>query len=126
MPVSVKDLLAAANEAVPRITPEAARKAIDDGNALIVDVRDAQEVAASGKIKGAINISRGMIEFRADPTAPSRDSAFQLDRPIIVYCASGGRSALAGKALKDMGYKNVSNLGGFQDAKKAGIETEPA
>lgn len=126
MPASVKDLLAAANEAVPSITPEEARKAIADGNTLIVDVRDSQEVATSGKIKGAINISRGMIEFRADPALPYHDPAFQLDRPIILYCASGGRAALAGKVLNDMGYKNVRNLGGFQDAKKAGLETEPA
>jgi rhodanese-related sulfurtransferase len=65
-----------------------------------------------------------MIEFRADPATPSHNPAFQKDRPIILYCASGGRSALAGKVLKDMGYENVQNLGGFKEAAEAGIEIE--
>jgi|SRR5512139_380249 rhodanese-related sulfurtransferase len=125
MPVCVKDLLAAAREAVPAITPEEARKCMAEGDALIVDVRDAHEVAATGKVKGAINVSRGMIEFRADADTPYHEPAFQKERLIIVYCASGGRSALAGKALKDMGYERVHNLGGFNAAKEAGIDTEP-
>lgn len=124
--VSVKELLAAANEAVPRITADEAARLIAEVNALIVDVRDAAEVAATGKIKGAINVSRGMIEFRADADTPYHDPAFQRDRCIIVYCASGGRSALAGKTLKEMGYVQVHNLGGFKDAKEAGLEIEAA
>lgn len=125
MPICVKDLLAAAREAVPAMTPEDAMKCMADGDVLIVDVRDAHEVAATGKVKGAINVSRGMIEFRADADTPYHEPAFRKDRLIIVYCASGGRSALAGKALKDMGYEQVHNLGGFKDAKEAGIDTEP-
>ena len=100
MPANVKDMLAAANAAVPRITPDAARKMIADGNALVVDVRDPAEVAASGKVKGAINIPRGMLEFRADPDTAYFDKSFSKDRPVIVYCASGGRSALSGQTLK--------------------------
>ncbi|MBT9471713.1 MAG: rhodanese-like domain-containing protein [Pseudomonadota bacterium] len=126
MPTSVKDLLAAANEAVPRISPAEAKKLIAHENALVVDVRDPPEVAATGKVKGAINISRGMIEFRADSDTASYDPAFQKDRPIILYCASGGRSALAGKALKEMGYGRVQNLGGFKDASEGGLDIEPA
>jgi rhodanese-related sulfurtransferase len=83
-------------------------------------------VAKSGKLKGATHVSRGMIEFRADADTPSHDPQFRKDRPVILYCASGGRSALAGKVLKDMGYTNVRNLGGFKDAADAGFETEPA
>ena len=64
---------------------------------LIVDVRDAPEVQASGKVKGALNVSRGMIEFRADPAVPYHDPAFTKDKTIILYCASGGRSALSGR-----------------------------
>jgi rhodanese-related sulfurtransferase len=124
--VSVKSLLAAANEAVPRIAAQEAARLIAEENALVVDVRDAPEVAATGKVKGAINVSRGMIEFRADADTPYHDPAFQKDRRIIVYCASGGRSALVGKTLKDMGYLHVHNLGAFKDAKEAGIATEPA
>lgn len=115
MPTSVKDMMGAANAAVPKITADEARKLIADENAVVVDVRDAPEVLASGKIKGAINISRGMLEFRADAETPYHNAELQKDRPIILYCASGGRSALSGKVLKDMGYQRVYNLGGFKD-----------
>ena len=125
MSVSVKQLLAAANAAVPKIGVEEARKLVAEG-ALIVDVRDGTEVAKTGKLKGAVHVSRGMIEFRADAETPYHDSQFRKDRPVILYCASGGRSAMAGKVLKDMGYTNVHNLGGFKDAADAGLEVEPA
>lgn len=126
MSICVKDLLAAAHEAVPRISSDEVMKCIVDGDALVIDVRDAHEVATTGKVKGAINVSRGMIEFRADAATPYYNPAFRKERLTIVYCASGGRSALVGKVLKEMGYENVHNLGAFEDAKKAGIETEPA
>jgi len=125
MSVSVKQLMAAANDAVPKISAEEARKLVAKG-ALLVDVRDGTEVAKSGKLKGAVHVSRGMIEFRADAETPYHDPQFRKDRPVILYCASGGRSALAGKVLKDMGYTNVHNLGGFKDAADAGLEVEPA
>lgn len=126
MPISVKQLMAAANEAVPKISVDEARKLAAKENALIVDVRDGTEVAKTGKLKGAVHVSRGMIEFRADAETQYHDPQFQKDRPVILYCASGGRSALAGKVLKDMGYAKVHNLGGFKDAADAGFETEPA
>ncbi|MDE3079849.1 MAG: rhodanese-like domain-containing protein [Paracoccaceae bacterium] len=123
MPVTVKDLMAAANAAVPRITQAEAREMIAAG-ALVVDVRDGPEVEKAGKVKGALHISRGMLEFRADPATPYHAADFQPDRPVIVYCASGGRSALAGKVLKDMGYDKVFNLGAFKDWVEAGGEVE--
>ena len=126
MPTSAKDLLAAARAAVPAITPAEAKRLVDTADALIVDVRDGTEVAASGKAKGAVAVSRGLLEFRADPDLPSHLPAFRKDRPIILYCASGGRSALAGKTLVDMGFTNVRNLGGFKDWVDAGGEVEPA
>ncbi len=113
MPESVADLLAAANAVVPRITPGEARALLEGGDVLVVDVREAQEVAASGKVAGALHVTRGMLEFRADPASAYHDPAFRKDRTVILYCASGGRSALAGKALLDMGYRDVRNLGGF-------------
>jgi rhodanese-related sulfurtransferase len=126
MSVSVKQLMTAANEAVPKISADEARRLVAKENALIVDVRDGTEVANTGKIKGAVHVSRGMIEFRADTEAASHDPQFQKDRPVILYCGSGGRAALAGKVLKDMGYTKVRNLGGFKDAVDGGLETEPA
>lgn len=115
MTTSLKQMLEAANAAVPKITPEQAADMIAKGNPLVLDVRDAAEVAASGKIAGAVNVSRGMLEFRADPESPYHDKSFEKGKTVILYCASGGRAVLAGKLLKDMGYDNVYNLGGFKD-----------
>ena len=115
MATSVKQMMEAANAAVPRITPDQARTMIAKGNTLVVDVRDAPEVEKSGKLAGAVHVSRGMLEFRADPESPYHDKNFAKDKTVILYCASGGRSALSGKTLKDMGYDQVFNLGAFKD-----------
>jgi rhodanese-related sulfurtransferase len=120
---SVKDLVAAANAVVPRITPDEARQKIDSG-ALVVDVRDAAEVDKSGKVAGAVHVPRGMLEFRADPETPYYDKNFEKGRPVILYCASGGRAALSGQALKEMGYDDVHNLGGFNDWAESGGAVE--
>jgi rhodanese-related sulfurtransferase len=120
MAKSVKDLVEAANAVVPRITPEQAKELIQAGNAVVVDVRDAAEVSKSGKVAGAVHIPRGMVEFRADSESPYYDEKLAKDKPVIVYCASGGRAALSGQALKEMGYGEVYNLGGFNDWAEAG------
>jgi rhodanese-related sulfurtransferase len=112
---SVKQLVEAANAVVPRITIAEAQELIAEGNALVVDVRDLPEVQQSGKVAGAVHVPRGMLEFRADPEAPSHNPHFGKDKTVIVYCGSGGRSALAGQVLKEMGYGEVYNLGAFKD-----------
>jgi len=124
MTTNLKEMMDAANAAVPRITPAQARDMVAQGNTLIVDVRDALEVEKSGKIAGAVNVSRGLLEFRADPDSPSHDKSFAKDKNVIVYCGSGGRAALSGKVLKDMGYERVYNLGGFKDWAESGGEVE--
>jgi rhodanese-related sulfurtransferase len=124
MHASVKTMMEAANAAVPKISHAEAQRMAKDGGALLVDVRDAPELAQNGKVPGALNVSRGMLEFRADPDSPYHDKAFDKGRPVILYCASGGRSALAGKVLKDMGYREVYNLGGFKDWVEGGGEVE--
>jgi rhodanese-related sulfurtransferase len=126
MPTSLKEMLAAANAAVPRVPPAEARALIGRGNVLVVDVRDPAELQAAGKLKGAVNVPRGMLEFRADPESPYHNRAFASDKTVLVYCASGGRSALSGKTLKDLGYAAVYNIGGFKELADAGLETEPA
>src|ERR1700751_4807261 len=73
---------------------------------------------------GAVNVSRSFLEFRVDPDSPSHDKNFAKDKNVIVYCGSGGRAALSGKLLKDMGYERVYNLGGFKDWADAGGEVE--
>lgn len=124
MAKSVKQMLEASNAAVPRITPVEAREMIGENNTLVVDVRDAPEVEKSGKVAGAVHVSRGMLEFRADPESPYHDKNFAKDKTLILYCASGGRSALAGQVLKDMGYDRVYNLGAFKDWAESGGPVE--
>lgn len=125
MPSSVKEMLAAANAVVPRLNPADARDMIGKGDVLVVDVRDAQELAVGGKLKGAVNVSRGMLEFRADPDSPYHDPAFQKEKILVIYCGSGGRAALSGKTLKELGYQTVYNAGGFKELADAGLDTEP-
>jgi len=124
MATNVKQLMEAANAAVPRITPAQAKEMIAKGNTLVVDVRDSAEVEKSGKVAGAVNVSRGMLEFRADPDSPYHDKNFDKGKTVLVYCASGGRSALSGKVLKDFGFNNVYNLGAFKDWAESGGAVE--
>src|SRR4029453_7347630 len=124
MVTSVKQMIEAANAAVARITPQQAREMIVKGDTLVVDVRDAPEVEKSGKVAGAVHVSRGMLEFRADPESPYHDKNFDKSKALIVYCASGGRSALSGKVLKDMGYDRVYNLGAFKDWAESGAPVD--
>lgn len=124
MTLGVKQMMEAANAAVPKITPAEAREKIAKGNTLVVDVRDGTEVLASGKVAGAVHVSRGLLEFRADPEAPTHDKNFAREKTVLIYCASGGRAALAGKLLKDMGYAEVYNMGGFKDWADSGGAVE--
>ena len=121
---TVQSMLAEAEAAVPRINPEDARKLLGQPDVLFLDVREPPEVATSGKVQGALAIPRGLVEFRADPASPMHDAAFDRAKTIVAYCASGGRSALVGKTLKDMVYASVRNLGGFKGWVDAGGEIE--
>ena len=124
MATSVKQMMEAANAAVPKITAAQAKEMIARGNTLMVDIRDGTEVAVTGKAAGALHVSRGVLEFKADTELPSHDKNFAKDKTIILYCASGGRAALAGKLLKDLGYEKVFNLGGFKDWADSGGAVE--
>jgi rhodanese-related sulfurtransferase len=104
------DLVAAAKARVPEVSVADAEPAIRAA-VILVDVREADEFAA-GHLPGAVHISRGMLEFRfqAMPALQARDI------PIVLYCKTSGRAALAGAALLDMGYLNVQNIAGGFDA----------
>ena len=126
MAATVQEWLATANALVPRLSPQQLTEMMARPDVVVIDVRDAPEIQRSGKLRAARNISRGMLEFRADVTSPYHDPVFEKDRTLVLYCASGGRSALAAKTLLDMGYTSVYNAGGFNELAAAGIETEPA
>jgi len=119
VPLTVAQMLEAANAQVPGISPADAQEKMENG-ALLLDIRDAPELHTNGRAQGSHHIPRGMLEFRADPATQFADPELRFDRPIILHCASGGRAALAGKLLKDMGYQEVYNLGGFSAWKEAG------
>lgn len=94
------------------------------GDVLLVDIRDAPE-QQNGIIPGSVHASRGMLEFYADPASPYHKEEFAPEKRVILHCASGGRSALATVALKELGYTNVAHLdGGFGAWKEAGQPTE--
>lgn len=107
------ELVKEANAAIDTLSTDEARQLVGREDVLFVDVREASEVA-NGKIPGAMHAPRGFLEFYADPTSPYHKPELASGRRLVVYCASGGRSALATKTLKDMGVENAANmLGGF-------------
>lgn len=125
MSKSAKELVSAANASVETLAPEAAIKRARESHSIFVDVRETEEVKRTGKLKGAVHAPRGLIEFHADPASPNYNPALSRDKQLILYCASGGRSALAAATLKDMGLSNVSYVaGGFPALKNAGAKTE--
>lgn len=122
---TAKDYLDEANAVVPKITSEEGIAKHAAGGTVFVDVRDSALVAETGTIAGAERITRGMIEFVADPAMEAfYNPALTKDADIVLICGAGGQAALAGKTLKDMGYENVSNVGGFSAWKDAGGPTE--
>ncbi len=118
--LTLKDMMAAANAAVEKIDAARAQALMADG-ALLLAIRDTVEVEKMGRPAGAHHSPRGMLEFRADPDSPFHDPELRRDRPVVVMCASGGRAALAAKTLKDMGFTEVYNAGGFKDWQEAGL-----
>ena len=109
---------------VSSISVDEALALVDDGEAVFVDVRERAEHDA-GAIAGAVAAPRGFLEFVADPTSPMHNASLSSGKRLVIYCASGGRSALAAKTLQDMGYSGVANLtGGFQAWTEAGGPTE--
>ena len=123
MPTTAKQLVDAANAVVPKITGKEAQEMAANG-AVIVDLRDSAELAVTGKAAGAVHIPRGSLEFKADLSSPTAEKSLAFDKPVILHCASGGRAALAGKLLKDMGYEKVYNLGGLKDWAESGGKVE--
>lgn len=124
---TAKDYLDEANAVITRIPTADAIKAhgSDDGGVWI-DVRDSGDIAKTGTIKGAMRVPRGFMEFAADPDSPYYKEFLKRDGKYYLVCGAGGQAALAGKTLKEMGYTDVTNVGGVPDWKEAGGPTEDA
>ena len=123
MVLTVQQMMEAANAAVERVDGARAIELVK-GGALLLDIRDSTELDKLGRAVGSHHIPRGMLEFRADPATAFHDPEMRKDRTIVLHCASGGRAALAGKLLKDMGYTQVFNMGGLQAWADAGGAVE--
>lgn len=120
------DMVADARRRVAELTPEEFAAELDGGEAVVIDVRETDERIATGSIRGAIHVPRGMLEFRADPTSAYHDPRLRPDRRVLLHCASGGRSALAADALAALGYGDVAHLaGGFTAWTTAGLPVVP-
>lgn len=109
-----------AKGSIENLTPDQVQAEMAAGNATLVDVRDAPELAG-GTIAGSVHASRGMLEFYADPSSPYHKAELDPSARVILHCASGGRSALAAQTLRELGYGNVAHLdGGFKAWQAAG------
>ena len=109
-----KTMLAEANASVDAVSVHDAMDIYGSGGAVFVDVRESQE-RAQGFIPDSVHAPRGFLEFIADPEGPNHNPAFSSGQRLVVYCGSGGRSALACRTLQEMGFENVANLvGGIQ------------
>ena len=121
---TINELLDIANDSVNRVDFDTANEMILNG-AYIVDVREESEVAQSGKIKDAIHIPRGLIEFQLSAESTTNPLDINKDSDLLIYCAAGIRAALAAKTLQDLGFKNVYNLGGLSEWVSSGGAIEP-
>lgn len=117
----VKELTAS----IENLEVEDLKQEMAGGDLLLLDLREIQELVDQGTIPGAKHVPRGMMEFWADPSSPYARDYFEENRRTIVFCAGGGRSVYAVKALEDMGFRNVAHLAsGFGGWKAAGEEIE--
>jgi rhodanese-related sulfurtransferase len=115
-----KAMLAEANAVIETVSVPDLAYHLEDSGTLLVDVRDLAERERDGAIPDSVHVSRGLLEFKADPESPVYEPALRPDRRIILYCGTGGRSALAAKTLHDMGYSDVASLaGGYAAWRKA-------
>jgi len=122
---SSQDLVDEANQVIETLDPIKVKLMADNNECILIDVRDIRELWKEGTIKNSKHIPRGMLEFWLDPQSSYyKESKFNLNKKIILFCALGMRSALFTKSLLDMGFKNIAHVkGGFDALKECGLET---
>ena len=118
-------MLIEANKNVERLAYEETCGMLKQPNTFIVDVREESEVANFGLIKNAIHIPRGLIEFKIELNSSNNPAGINNDSNLLFYCAGGYRSALAANTVKNLGFINVYNIGGFGEWVNNGGETQP-
>lgn len=121
----IKDLVAAAKTEITTLSVDEAQAAADNGDALLVDIRDIRELDRDGRIPGAFHAPRGMLEFWVDPSSPYHKPELASGKQLVLFCASAWRSALSVKALQDYGVENIAEIeGGFKGWVAAGKPTD--
>ena len=122
---SVMDMVAEASAEIETLTVEQARALLGQAGVTFIDLRDPRELWREGGIPGAVNVTRGMLEFWIDPASPYHKPLFASGDKFVFFCGGGWRSALAAKAAQDMGLTPVCHVqGGFGAWKKAGAPVE--
>ena len=111
-----KAMLAEANAVIETVSIQDLPYLLDDPEVVVVDVRETVERDKDGMIPGSAHAPRGLLEFQADPESPAYNSDLKPDKRVVLYCGTGGRSALAAKTLLDMGYAEVASLAGGYSA----------
>jgi rhodanese-related sulfurtransferase len=122
MPIkSVMDMVKQARSSIENLTSDQVVEELSNNNAILIDLRESDELKQNGRIAGSVHAPRGMVEFYADPTTPYYRPEFDTNKRMIFHCAGGGRSALTVATLKEMGYDNVAHLeGGIKAWKESG------
>ena len=121
---SPQTLVSEALNEVKTITPEEAMKLNSENKCNLIDIRDGVELEKLGAIENSFHIPRGLLEFSIHPeSAYVQNNQIDLNKETVLFCAAGGRSALAAKTLQEMGFKNVSHVeGGFSLMVKKGFK----
>ena len=121
---SAKQLVEEANKVIKKMSPLEVQDGLKNGEITLIDIRDIRELQKEGQVDGASHVPRGMLEFWLDPNSSYyQENKFRETKKMVFFCAMGFRSALATKALVDMGFKNVANAkGGFDALKNAGLK----
>src|SRR5215467_5144769 len=114
-----QQLVAEASSAIETIPAAEAIQVLHKEGVVFIDVRDLPELEQDGKIPGAVHASRGSLEFYADPESPAHKDVFASGQKLILYCATGMRSALATQRLQEMGLGRLAHVGGGMNAWKA-------
>ena len=122
---NLETMLIEANKNVERLTYEETCNILKQPNTFIIDVREESEVANFGLIKNAIHIPRGLIEFKIELNSSNNPAGINNDSNLLFYCAGGFRSALAANTVKNLGFINVYNIGGFGEWVNNGGEIQP-
>ena len=121
---SSQTLVAEALKSVKTISPEEALKLVNENKCNLIDIRDAVELQKMGTVEKSFHISRGLLEFSIHPESIyAQKEKLDPNKEMVLFCAAGGRSALAAKTLNEMGFEKVSHVdGGFAAMKNSGFK----